>query len=198
MARFHRHLKTFGFAAIGCAGVLPSPSSHAEPLDTVIAPQLGVSFLNEDRRSSGNSYTKVNGYRYSLRADCASLSSNVSVNATAGFGGSYTDYGLQFRLFDLLQTGSQSASGLYYGAGFGFTYSPGFKLTDVHKTPFFDLLVTAFLRFQWDSSNTWGLFTEVAYEGVIKRTFNSTPALEDRSATHRFFAGLGVPFEVDL
>jgi hypothetical protein len=178
---------------------LASAAIHADPLNTVIAPQLGAIAMNETRQSSANSTTKIEGYRYSFRIDFMSLSNNVSINTTAATGANYNDFGLQMRVFDLLQMGHQSSSGVYYGAGLGFAYSPGYNIEDIDdKASFLDIIATAFLRFQWDTTSSWGIFTELAYEGVAQRILNTDPLIKNEGATHRFAVNVGFPFEVDL
>lgn len=176
-----------------------SSSAFAEPLDTVIAPQIGAIYIDESRKSSANSTTSVEGYRYTFRVDFMSLSDNLSLNLVAGIGGRYNDYGGQLRLFDLLQMGTGSASGLYYGVGVGYSYSPGYVIKEIpEKTAFYDAVVTAFLRFQWDTESNWGIFTEFAYENVIQRSLAVQPTVYDKGSTNRYVFNMGIPFEVDL
>lgn len=199
MAQFLQLLKSSPRVALAAALVFASSVSHADPLNTVIAPQLGAIAMNETRQSSANSNTQIDGYRYTFRIDFMSLANNVSINATAATGGNYRDYGLQFRIFDLLQLGHQSASGVYYGAGLGFAYSPGYTIEDIDdKASFLDVIATAFLRFQWDTTASWGIFTELAYEGVVQRVLNTEPRIKNEGTSHRFAISVGVPFEVDL
>jgi len=200
MARFLRHLNPSLKLLAGAVTALASlTAAGAEALDTVIAPQFGTIYLNETRRSSSNTTTSIRGYRYAIRVDFMSLSNHVSFNVVSALGGRYSDYGIQVRIFDLLQMGRQSSSGIYYGAGAGFSYSPGYIIDEIEtRTPFIDTVLTAFLRFQWDTTAAWGLFSEVAYEGVLNRHLQTDPALESPGSTHRFVVGVGVPFEVDL
>ncbi len=199
MAQFLRLLKSTPHLAVSVTLAFASTASHSEPLNTVIAPQLGAIAMNETRQSSPNSTTKIDGYRYSFRIDFMSLSNNVSINATAATGGNYNDYGLQFRIFDLLQLGQRSSSGVYYGAGLGFAYSPGYTTEEIDdNVSFLDVIATAFLRFQWDTISSWGIFTEFAYEGVTHRILNTNPRIQNEGATHRFVVSVGLPFEVDL
>jgi hypothetical protein len=199
MAQFLQLLKSAPQLAVAATLAFAASASHADPLNTVIAPQLGAIAMNETRQSSPNSTTTIDGYRYSFRIDFMSLSNNVSINATAATGGKYNDYGLQFRIFDLLQLGQQSSSGVYYGAGLGFAYSPGYEIADItDKASFLDVIATAFLRFQWDTSSSWGIFTELAYEGAIQRILNTEPRIKNEGTSHRFAMSVGLPFEVDL
>jgi len=177
---------------------LLSTSAYADALDTVIAPQVGAIYIDESRISSENSTTSVEGYRYTFRVDFMSLSSNISVNLVAGIGGRYNDYGAQFRIFDLFQMGQAGSSGLYYGIGAGYSYSPGYIIKEIEKTAFYDVVATAFLRFQWDTESAWGIFTELAYENVIQRSLAVKPAVYDKVSTNRYVLNMGVPFEVDL
>ena len=199
MATFLRHLKAPTLSAFAFICANGASVAHSGTLNAAIAPQVGTMYLNETRKSSPTTSTLVHGYRYSVRVDFMSLSNNVSMNLTSGFGADYNDFGLQIRLYDLLQLGRTSASGLYYGAGVGASYSPGFKVDPALKSvSFIDGIATAYLRLQWDTTAGFGFFTEVAYEAALSRYLNTTPSVQNTGTNSRFVFNFGVPIGVDF
>jgi|GEM_PF-3558631 len=174
-----------------------TPSSFADTLQSVIAPHVGAIYINETRQSSAGTEAQTKGYRYTFRTDFMSIPDHVSINLTAGIGANYLDMGAQFRLFDYATLRDLGSTGVIYGIGAGFNYSKGYSPDVVaDRIPFVDLLATAFLRFQFDSQNAWGMFFETAYEGVIQRSFiKKGSTIEDLASTHRFIFAVGIPFE---
>ncbi|MEO5667890.1 MAG: hypothetical protein ABIR96_07525 [Bdellovibrionota bacterium] len=201
MARFLRHLNVFVTTALVIVLSSFSYCVCAEPLNNLIAPQIGIIRMNETRISSANTSSQVTDLRYTLRVDFMNIESHLSVNLSAATGGGYSDYGLQARIFDTAKLIDDSATLIFYGLGGGFSYSPGFHVEGVTKAqPFVDTLFSAFARIQWDTGSQWGIFTEFSYEGIIKRAVNGDGATKAgiRGISNRYAMIVGIPFEVDL
>jgi hypothetical protein len=168
----------------------------AAPLESIIAPHFGTIFVNETRLASANKEVESKGYRYTLRTDFMSLPNHVSINLTGSRGADYWDVGAQFRLFDYATLRDLGSSGVIYGMGAGLNFSTGYneKVTTPPSSPFKDIIVTAYTRFQFDTQKDWGLFFETAYEAIILRSFSKSASL-DKAISHRFLLTAGVPFE---
>jgi hypothetical protein len=184
--------------------VLFAPSSFANnKLDSVIAPHIGTIRVNETRINSATTEAETLGYRYTLRADFMSLSNHVSINLLSAIGANYWDIGAQLRVFDMATLRSLGSSGVLYGVGAGLSYSPGYKPDPLiaETAPFTETMLTAFMRFQWDTRSRWGVFMELAYEGSPSRTLfikndqGERESFVDSKLSHRLVLSLGIPFE---
>lgn len=178
-------MKRYFLAIAFCALSL---STHADPLESYIAPNFGGYFINETRISSPTQQSTVEGFRYTFGADFAALRHNVSAHLNFGFG-SYIDFAGQFRIFDHSLIPGEGGGTFMYGIGHGISYSPGI----VQDQAFVDLSVILFVRALFDTEKDWGLYLETNYEVAYYRQLMNS-AEEDRNVTHRFQMALGIPF----
>ncbi len=179
------------FAFVFLSSVISSKSLHADPLNNFIAPAIGGGFYNETKDSSRINETLVRGVRYRLSADFVSLHNNVSVYPFVDFG-TYINFGAQLRVFGHSISESRGGSGLIYGLGAGYSYSPGIE----PRVAFAELCITAFFRVLLDTEKEWGFFIEGSYEAALNRDFKDFDA-PDKGTDHRFFLALGIPISTN-
>lgn len=170
--------------------------SHSNSLETVIAPQIGATFVNETRSSSAEKNHLSRGLRYNARFDFMNIPDHVSVNMTSAYGLNFLDLGAQFRVYDYTQKRGSSVFDIFYGIGAGLNVSPGYRAEiAAQKTPFADFLLSPYFRLHLDTQNQWGIFIEGAYELILQRVFLRKGIAADLGLSHRFVFMVGIPFE---
>ncbi len=156
-----------------------------------------VQHLTESKLSEGD-----RGLRQYAHLEFSRLRKWVSLDARAGFGQEYNDYGLLFRVYRHWRMNSKNSTGLSLGGGVGGFYSPQKNLSSTEKRhAFLDLMGAPFVRFIWDWGNGMGIEANLEYQllplrkyigsGVTSETEN------DNNLRTRVAFGLSLLFEAD-
>lgn len=107
------------------------------------------------------------GVRQNLHLEFTRLRKSISLDTRFGFGGSYSDFGLLFRVYRHWRFNPKNSTGLSLGVGAGGLYSPGeTPENSTKKAAFVDLVAAPFARFLWDWGNGMGIEASLEYQLV--------------------------------
>jgi hypothetical protein len=121
----------------------------------------------------------------------------IALDLRAGFGNSYNDYGLIFKVYKHWRFSSKNSTGLSLGAGVGGMFSPKKNSPTDPRDPYVDLIGVPFARYIWDWGNGVGIEASLEYQLIPLRKYMDTPSTSNSDLRTRFGFGLSLLFEAD-